>query len=72
MIMEDIQRDLGRMEADLTSMKDLIAEMRTDLKEIKTELAELRGGYKTLLALAAGVGALVSAFGQWIVSRIFH
>lgn len=67
---DDIQRDLGRMEADIETIKSAVQDMRADLKAIKEELAEMRGGTKTLLGIAAMLGGAVTAAGQWIVQHL--
>lgn len=65
--MDDVQRDLGRMEADIESIKSAVQDMRADLRTIKDELAEIRGGTKTLLGVAAVLGSAVTALGHWVV-----
>lgn len=74
---DELQRDVGRMEAELESLKFSLDEMRIDVKEMRAELqrfshtfAEMRGGYKTVIGFAALVGALITAFGQWLVTKV--
>jgi len=74
---DELQRDIGRMEAEMAALKFSMDEMRDDLKAIKTEIAgfrqhfaELKGGYKTLLGLAAVVGAILSQALQWWLGKV--
>lgn len=69
---QEIHRDIGRMESELTSLRTLVAEMRKDLKEIREELLMIRGGYKTLLAVAATIGAAISAIGEYFLGKFGH
>jgi hypothetical protein len=59
--MEDIQRDLGRMEAEVANLKQTILTMSEDVKAIRQTLDEARGGGKVLLwsvgMIGGGVGA---------------
>lgn len=73
---DDLQRDIGRMEAEMSALKFSMDEMREDMKAIRAELvvfrqhfSELRGGYKTLLGLAAVIGAVISQVMQWWMGR---
>lgn len=70
--MDNIERDLGRMENEIHNVKKLLDEVRLDLREIKTELSEIRGANKTLLWLAGSFGGVLSLCGNWIVQRVFH
>lgn len=70
--MEILQRDIGRMEAELSALRAMVNEMRTDVKEIREELSMIRGGYKTLLSVAAAIGAGVAAVGEWLVNKFVH
>ena len=73
---DELQRDVGRMEAELASLKASLDEMRVDVKEIKAELAEfrhcfaeLKGGYKTLLGFAAVIGAALTQVVQYFLGK---
>ena len=73
---DDLQRDVGRMEAELSALKFSLDGLRADLKEIKSDLsevnrafAEMRGGLKTLLGLAAVLGAAVGQLSQWLLAK---
>ena len=57
----DMQRDLGRIDAELENMKATQEELRADVKEILARLNEAKGGVRMLIGVGAGVGALTSA-----------
>lgn len=56
-----MQRDLGRIDAELENMKATQEELRADVKEILARLNEAKGGVRMLIGVGAGVGALTSA-----------
>ena len=56
-----MQRDLGRIDAELENMKATQEELRADVKEILAKLNEAKGGVRMLIGVGAGVGALTSA-----------
>ena len=58
---EQLQRDVGRHDAEISALKSDMAEVRKDVKEILQTLSEAKGGWKTLL-LVAGVAGSVGAF----------
>ncbi|UOF77919.1 protein novo proteiN.94A [Caudoviricetes sp.] len=73
---DELQRDIGRMEAEMAALKFSMDQMREDLKTIKSDIAgfrqhfaELKGGYKTLLGLAAVVGAVMGQGLQWWLGK---
>lgn len=57
----DMQRDLGRIDAELENMKATQEELRADVKEILAKLNEAKGGVRMLIGVGAGVGAITSA-----------
>ena len=74
---DELQRDVGRMEAELEALKFSLDEMRKDVKEMRAEIqrfshtfAEMKGGYKTVISFAAIVGAIIAALGQWLIEKV--
>ena len=57
---EEVQRDLGRHDAEIAELQRNMEELSKDVKTILSTLAEARGGWKTLL-LVAGVAGAVGA-----------
>lgn len=66
---EDLQRDIGRMEGEMTALKDLLAEMRTDLKELKDTMHQMKGGTRVFLGLAAVTGSGLTFFLNWLIGK---
>lgn len=69
----EIQRDLGRHDAQIESLQaevkrlhDDMANVLTELQSISKTLAEARGGWRTLIA----VGALASAITAGMLKMI--
>lgn len=62
-------RDFGRLEAEVSQLKDLITEMRTDMKAMKADWDTAKGGTKVLFAVASVVGALFASFIQWVMGK---
>lgn len=66
---DDLNRDVGRMEAELATLGREIGEMKADVKALRQSFAELRGGTRTLLGLASVVGAGVAMVVQWLLGK---
>lgn len=64
---DDVQRDLGRHEADIERMKEDISAMRKDLHQLTQMFAEIRGGKKAVGVLISAA-ATMGAFLGWIAS----
>lgn len=68
-MVDDLNRDVGRMEAELTTLGREIGEMKADVKALRQSFAELRGGTRTLLGVASMVGAGVAMVAQWLLGK---
>lgn len=67
--MQEIQRDIGRHDAQIEALKDDMRLMKEDLIEIKEILSEARGGWKVAAILggvSATVGAMVAKVVGWM------
>ncbi len=67
---EDVQRDLGKHEADIDRLKEDVAAMRKDLHMLTEMFAELRGGKKAVGVLISAA-ATMGAFLGWIASVLY-
>ena len=54
---DQIQRELGRHEAEIGSLKADVGTLVTDVRAIRNTLAEAKGGWKTLMLVAGAAGA---------------
>ena len=66
---EDIQRDLGRMEAELSSLKRSMDELRADVKDIKNCFHEMQGGTRTLLGVATVIGSVSTLVVNYFIGK---
>jgi chromosome segregation ATPase len=64
-----IQRDIGRMESEINSLKTLLEEVREDLRQVRRSFDELRGGTKFLLGAAAMSGAFMTIIYNWLTAK---
>lgn len=72
--MDDVQRDLGRMEAQLSAMTSVVTDVRMELRQVianqaamKEDFDKVKGGGRVLIGMAAILGGGVS----WVASRFF-
>lgn len=59
----ELQRDIGRMEAQIATLTATVATQTKELADIKTILSEAKGGWKMFLMVggfSAAVGGLVA------------
>lgn len=66
----DVQRDLGKHEADIERLKEDVSAMRADVHRLTEMFAELQGGKKAVGILVSAAAAM-GAFLGWLAS-IFH
>jgi predicted RNase H-like nuclease (RuvC/YqgF family) len=66
----DLQRDIGRMETEITNLREDVSEMKADVKALRASFSELKGGTRTLLGVASVVGALVSWGVHWLLGKV--
>lgn len=51
-------REIGRLQADVQTLKDDVHELRGDMKYVRATLSEAKGGWKTVI-LVAGIAATI-------------
>lgn len=68
-IVNRVQRDLGRMEAEIKSLGDTLGEVKEDMKQVRQSFDEMKGGVRFLMTAAAGVGGLVALIISWLSTR---
>lgn len=77
--MEDIQRNLGRHDAQIEVLEKEVHLLRQDvakvyekLDEINTTLATAKGGWRTLMMIGGAAGAVIAVINQvtqWILHK---
>lgn len=63
-------REFGKLEAEVSQLKDMVAEMRTDLKEVKEGWNRATGGMKVMLGIAAVLGGAVTQVVSWLLHKV--
>ena len=58
--MNEIHRDLGALSVEVRSLKDEMSKTREELKEVRDALLQAKGGWKTVAAIGAITGGIVS------------
>jgi len=69
-VSDDLQRELGRHDAEIVALQKDMTEVKGDVKQILAFVAQAQGSWKTLMAVsgfAAAVGGAVS----WTVHTFF-
>jgi chromosome condensin MukBEF ATPase and DNA-binding subunit MukB len=63
----DIHRDIGSMEAQLQTLNREMKELKDDVRAIREDFAQVKGGWRTLIGIAALLGGGVS----WAATTFF-
>jgi hypothetical protein len=58
--MAEVDRDIGKLEAQVETLTMLVSEMGREVKQLREEFAQVRGGWKAVITLAAMAGGLFS------------
>lgn len=66
---DELNRDLGRMEAEIATLGREVSEMKGDVKALRQSFSELKGGTRTLLGVASIIGAGVAMIAQWLLGK---
>jgi hypothetical protein len=65
----EVQRDLGRHDAQIEGLQEDMKTLKSDVHDIKLMLAEAKGGWRTLVAvssLAGILGAALMKLADWL------
>lgn len=68
-IVSRVQRDLGRMEAEIKSLNSSFEEVKDDMREIRRSFDEMKGGTRFLMTAAAGIGGLLALVFSWLSTK---
>jgi hypothetical protein len=60
----DVQRDLGRMEAQIETLVAQVAQLNAKVDAIDTTLSEAKGGWRMLLLVGGAAGAIGGLIGK--------
>jgi len=62
---DQLQRDVGRHDAEIAALKDDMAEVKSDVKQVLSTLSEAKGGWKTLMLVAGAAGSVGAFIGKF-------
>jgi len=68
---EGVQRDLGRLEAQMENVADKLNKLEVQVEIISRTLSEAKGGWKMLMLVSgasATIGGLIAKFAPYISS----
>lgn len=63
---DDVQRDLGRMEAQISALVSQVSVLNTKVDAIDRTLSEARGGWRILLLIAGIAGTVGGLVGKYL------
>lgn len=63
---DDVQRDLGRMEAQITALLSQVAVLNAKVDAIDKTLSEAKGGWRMLLLIGGVAGIVGGLIGKYV------
>jgi chromosome condensin MukBEF ATPase and DNA-binding subunit MukB len=63
----EVHRELGSFEAQLQTLNREMREMKEDVRRLREDFAAVKGGWRTLIGIAALLGGGLS----WLLTRLF-
>lgn len=63
---DDVQRDLGRMEAQITALISQVSALNIKVDAIDKTLSEARGSWRVLLLIAGLAGSVGGVVGKFL------
>lgn len=67
--MQDINRDMGKHDAQIDHLEREVSALRTDVREIREILDRASGGWRVIMA-ASGASATVGAAVSWFAAKL--
>ena len=67
--MNDLNQDMGSVKAQLEFLNREMKELKNDVRCIRDDFAQVKGGWRTLIGVAAILGAGVSWLGNHFLQR---
>jgi prefoldin subunit 5 len=64
MVMDDLNKQIGRLEANVEQLQMQMAELRQDVKDMSAVVTKWKGAGALLLILGASLGWLVDAIAK--------
>jgi hypothetical protein len=66
--MSDLNQDMGSVKAQLEFLNREMKELKNDVRCIRDDFSQVKGGWRTLIGVAAILGAGVS----WVANHLFQ
>jgi hypothetical protein len=66
----ELERDIGRHDADIENLKSNVQAIKVDLDEIKAILQQTRGGWRVLLGVATAAGAAGAGLAKFFTFKV--
>jgi cell division protein FtsB len=63
----ELQRDIGSLSAQVTTLNREIRELKDDVRTLRDDFAQVKGGARTLIGLSALLGGGIS----WALTHVF-
>ena len=67
--MSDLNQDMGSVKAQLEFLNREMKELKSDVRHIRDDFSQVKGGWRTLIGVAAILGAGVSWLGNHFFQR---
>jgi len=67
--MAEMDRDIGKLEAQVETLTKIVAELGREVKELREEFAQVRGGWKAVITLAALAGGILSWAASYFIGK---
>mgnify|MGYP003658759070 CR=1 FL=1 len=67
--MSDLDQDMGSVKAQLEFLNREMKELKSDVRCIRDDFAQVKGGWRTLIGVAAILGAGISWLGNHFFQR---
>lgn len=64
----EMHQDMGSVKAQLEVLNREMKELKTDVRQIRDDFSQVKGGWRTLIGVAAILGAAVS----WVANHFFQ
>lgn len=68
-MMGEVDRDIGKLEAQVETLTKLVAELGGEVKQLREEFAQVRGGWKAVITLAAMAGGALSWLSTYFLGK---
>jgi chromosome condensin MukBEF ATPase and DNA-binding subunit MukB len=65
----DIHRDIGSISAQIEVLNREMRDIKSDVKQLREDFAAVKGGWRTLIGIAAILGAGVSWLANYVIGK---